>query len=295
MDKAHSCVYKNQETIMSLTWKNIAVFFDQTEHGYRVLECAAQLAVENEAYLTGICAKVANEVIDYDRYARGMKAIKDVIERYSQKEHALLQQVKSEFDHTASERGINAEFRLLAADYAAQSAALNSLLCDLVVLGNPAMKGFSSEWSGENLLLKTGVPVLMIPAVWLGATIGKRIIVAWNGSREALRAVTDSLPLLLKAQAVELLMVDAKPKGTSSEPGDELSTHLTRHGVPVEVTRLSTDGLSIDRVILNEVKNFNADILVIGAYSRSRLSEIVLGGVTIRLLSQTPIPLFISH
>jgi len=137
------------------------------------------------------------------------------------------------------------------------------------------------------------VPMLLVPPHWQGDQVGHRIVVAWNASKQARRAVADALPLLARAQAVHLLMVDT-PKAEAT-PGAEMAQHLSRHGVEVEIQTISSSQGGVAATIRQHVLDADADLLVLGPYSRSRVVERVLGGVTEDLLAEVPAPLFVSH
>lgn len=282
---------------MSQTWRNIVVFLNQSKQGGNLLNYAADLSLRNNAFLTGACVSRDEKTCDYDRYARGMHAIQDVIKRHNDKLKAQAQRLKEAFDVRTAHRGLNAEFRFISAHVGAQNTFLDDLLCDLLVTSHPLLANMPSEWSGESLLLKSGLPVLVLPQNWDGDTVGQRIVLAWNGSREALRALTDCMPMLRKAQAVQLLVVDSGEKDSlrKQDSGKEMVQHLRQHDIAVEYLGVESGGKPVAQVILERIKAFNADLLVIGAYSRSRFREMLLGGVTVKLLSEIPVPLFVSR
>jgi nucleotide-binding universal stress UspA family protein len=120
--------------------------------------------------------------------------------------------------------------------------------------------------------------------------------VAWNARREAIRAEADALPLLVKAEAVEVLVVDhERHAGHGPEPGADIARHMARHGAQVEVRRLSSGGEDVGRLLLSQAAAFRADLLVMGAYGQSRLSEWMFGGVTRTVLREAGIPVLMSR
>ena len=141
------------------------------------------------------------------------------------------------------------------------------------------------------------MPLLILPDGWNGKLPGQRITVAWNASRVARRALADAMPLLRRAQEVHLLIVDAPRhrEAHGEEPGADMAAYLARHGARVELQRLDSAGLPVAEVIEEQAQINQADLLVFGAYSRTRVSETVFGGVTRTLLSSAPLPLFVSH
>jgi len=125
----------------------------------------------------------------------------------------------------------------------------------------------------------------------------RRMLVAWNATRESIRAVADALPLLVKAEAVEVLVVDHQrhPAGHSQEPGADIARHLARHGVHVEVRRLSSGGKNVGRLLLSQAAAFGADLVVMGAYGHSHLREWMFGGVTRTVLYEAGLPVLMSR
>ncbi len=119
---------------------------------------------------------------------------------------------------------------------------------------------------------------------------------AWNATRESIRAVADALPLLVKAEAVEVLVVDPqRQRAHGPEPGADIARHLARHGAQVEVRRLSSGGEDVGRLLLSASATFGADLLVMGAYGHSHLSEWLFGGVTRTVLYEAGLPVLMSR
>jgi nucleotide-binding universal stress UspA family protein len=121
--------------------------------------------------------------------------------------------------------------------------------------------------------------------------------VGWNARRESIRAVADALPLLVKAEAVEVLVVDHErdPSGHGQEPGADIARHLARHGAQVGVLRLSSDGKGVGHLLLSQAAAFGADLLVMGAYGHSHLTEWLFGGVTRAVLREARLPVLMSR
>jgi nucleotide-binding universal stress UspA family protein len=122
-------------------------------------------------------------------------------------------------------------------------------------------------------------------------------LVGWNASREAARAIHDALPFLVAARQVVVATVDAAPRpgGHGEAPGFDLAAHLARHGVYVELRNVDGLGRTDGRALLDEAEAIAADMIVIGAYGRSRAEEMLFGGVTRELLRDASVPVFLSH
>lgn len=181
----------------------------------------------------------------------------------------------------------------------ARLLSLRARHADLVVLGQPDREGMVADGPGlpATVALDCGRPVIVVPTIGTAATIGERVLVAWDGGREAVRAVNDALPILRRAKSVTVLSVNPAESEDDGprEPGADISLHLARHSVKVEAQRRITAELSAGDVILNEVANKGSDLLVMGTYGHSRLRELVLGGVTRQILASMTIPVLMSH
>jgi nucleotide-binding universal stress UspA family protein len=166
-----------------------------------------------------------------------------------------------------------------------------------VVIGQRELQELPGYFSPEKLLLASGAPILVIPTGWKCEPIGKKILIGWNASREARRAVADALPFLVAARSVTLLVVDSDERAGrhGEEPGADIALYLARHGVHVEVEQVSSHGAAVAEIIQSSAADHGVDLIVIGAYSHARSVEMVFGGVTRTLLKQTPIPVLMSR
>ena len=170
---------------------------------------------------------------------------------------------------------------------------------DLCVVGQPSEETPEPEAGqlAEAAFMDSGRPALVVPYIGAAPEPMRRILVAWNGSREAARAVHDALPFLLAAERTTVLIVDPQNLGgeIGEQPGADLAAHLARHGVRVEVKTIPGGGLSAGDAILAQAADDSADLLVMGGYGHSRLRELVLGGATRHLLAQMTLPVLLSH
>lgn len=178
-------------------------------------------------------------------------------------------------------------------------AAVHARYADLAVLTHAAVADARETRSDtiEGVLFHSGRPVLVAPKGWSPRPIGKRIVLAWDASREATRAVSEARPLLAQCEKAMILTVDAKPRafGHGEQPGQNIASHLSRRGVTVEVRNADSMGRPISEALLQEAEGYGADLLVMGAYGHSRLRELVFGGATRELLEESRLPLFMAH
>ena len=136
----------------------------------------------------------------------------------------------------------------------------------------------------------------MLPPGWSGE-FGARIVVAWDGSLEASRAVAAAMPLIEAAREVRVALVAPRVRGSEhgQEPGADLGAVLSRHNGNVSVDRLPSLDRSVARALLGHASDTEADLLVLGAYGHSRLTEAIFGGVTHDMLREAPLPLVMAH
>ncbi|MFA5950190.1 MAG: universal stress protein [Hyphomicrobium sp.] len=149
----------------------------------------------------------------------------------------------------------------------------------------------------EELVLAAGRPVLVVPARGDHAEVGRRVLVAWNGRREAARAAFDALPLLVGADVVRILWVNPGDEQDVAQdvPAADLATALARHNVRCEAAEITRGARDTGEVLLGEVREMGADLLVMGCYGHSRLREYILGGATRTLLRNMTVPILMSH
>lgn len=169
---------------------------------------------------------------------------------------------------------------------------------DLVVLSRPygEKHGAEAEPIVEAAMFEGHAPVLVLPDAGAPLTTPKNILVAWNQSVEALRAIRRALPFLRAAELVRIVVIDPPPHGPErSDPGGMLSQMLARHGVNCEISVLSKTMNRVSDVLNRHAVDTNADLMVMGAYGHSRFREAILGGATRNMLEQAVIPVFMAH
>ena len=161
----------------------------------------------------------------------------------------------------------------------------------------PGGRGSSDSHLSGRLVVHAGRPVLLVPKVNAGPDFGERIVVAWNGTREASRAAFDAIPLLQGARHVKLLRitVDPKPPRTHRLSAAKLCGTLARHGIRPESEDIFLSDSDVGPALMSAVKAENADLLVMGCYGHSRLREFVFGGATRHVLEHMTVPVLMSH
>jgi nucleotide-binding universal stress UspA family protein len=149
----------------------------------------------------------------------------------------------------------------------------------------------------ETSLFQSGRPLIVVPYIQKDGLKLDRVTCCWDGSRAAARAINDALPLLVKATAVELLIVvNDKTKNDKNEiRGAEMAKHLARHDVKVEVEAIPAADIDVASAILSYVADSSGTLIVMGGYGHAKMRELILGGVTRDMLKSMTVPVFMSH
>jgi nucleotide-binding universal stress UspA family protein len=273
----------------------IAVFVDGQTESAGVLEFAGVLAQEHGAHLTGVFMQPLAASTPPEMFARG-EGILGVIEEHQAQLEGVEAGHRARFDGIVRRHGIRSEWRSLP--YLSRDVEVHAHYADLAVVARPHPAGQTAGPRGlvESLVLTSGRPVIVLPPPGTASRV-RRILVGWNARREAVRAVADALPLLVRAEAVEILVVDHERHRANhgQEPGADIARHLARHGAQVEVRRLSSGGEDVGRVLLSQAAAFSADLVVMGAYGHSHLNEWIFGGVTRTVLREAGLPVLMSR
>jgi nucleotide-binding universal stress UspA family protein len=188
---------------------------------------------------------------------------------------------------------------MVSAGLAPGDAAVQARHADLTIMLRPGGTRVADYRRDvfEAVLFTSGRPVLLVPPKWRGGALGRKIAVAWNGKREAARALADAAPLLDVADEIVVITVDAKPdaNGVGPAPGADICAHLARRGLKVELRNLDGLGRPDAETLIAGAQACDADLLVMGGYGRARVREMVFGGVTRAIVDAAPLPVFMSH
>lgn len=203
------------------------------------------------------------------------------------------------FDEAAKRSLLSAEHRLvrtIGLEAPTRFAALARRF-DLSILLQSSPDGVTNDDTIESSLFESGRPVVVVPYIHNDGLKLDRVVCCWDGGRAAARAINDALPLLAKADEVDLLIIEnSKTKNETTEiRGVELASHLARHDVKAEVEIVPAPDIDVADAILSHVADESGTLIVMGGYGHSKLREIVLGGVTRALLKSMTAPVFMSH
>jgi nucleotide-binding universal stress UspA family protein len=203
------------------------------------------------------------------------------------------------FDEATKRSLLSAEHRLVST-VAVEAPALFATLARRFDLGiflqsNPG--GVANDDMIDTSLFESGRPVMVVPYIHKDGLRLDRLVCCWDGSRAAARAINDALPLLTRADRVDLLIIENdKTKNETTEiRGVEMAGHLARHQVKVEIEIIPAPDIGVADAILSHVADESGTLIVMGGYGRPKLREIILGGATRAMLKSTTVPLFMSH
>ncbi|MEM6460980.1 MAG: universal stress protein [Pseudomonadota bacterium] len=272
-----------------MSYKTILVILRDLEDTKHVLDTALELTNKFDSHLIGLHAEPAVRAT----FAAPIEIPDSSVLEFDQGEiEQRMEALGSAFKEKCEREGVPWEWRpirSLSGDNAL--SALSSARCaDIVVVRQQEDEREEDYIDLEALVLDGGRPVLFVPYVGRQSVAVEHALIAWNGSREAARAVFDALPLLQTAKDVEVLTVDPEDNAEQSKlmAGAEIAAALTRHGVSVTTKTEVSDGLPAASVIQNRLSDTGSDLLVMGGYSKSRLREYLFGGVTRTMLKSMP-------
>jgi nucleotide-binding universal stress UspA family protein len=271
--------------------KDILVYVDDSEQAAGTVAAACSLALRHEAHLTGLAVHRAPEVPGFAGIELPASAL-DILKQQRQDE---LDRARKVFDNAVNAAALTDKSGwTVAHGQPLEALSLRSRYADLTVISQSRSDvAGGGEELVDDLIMASGRPILVIPYIGAPAEIGRNILVAWNASREAARAVSDAMPILESADNIEVFAVE--PHDIGDIPGADIAMHLARHGLKADASK--TVGLDIDvgDVLLNQVADNGVDLVVMGAYGHSRMRELVLGGATRHLLEHMTVPVLLSH
>jgi nucleotide-binding universal stress UspA family protein len=276
-----------------MSYKTILVHVDAGKRCPARVDLAIRLARQYDAHLVGLHALAPFEPPGYVLAEMGPA----IIEAQRQVAAKELARAQSDFDKRVSAAGLGKVEWRSALDDLVDAVTLHARYADLVVIGqvDPAEDSRVPVDFPERVVLGGGRPVLVLPSAGSFASVGKRILVAWNGSREATRAVTDAIPLLQQADNVHVMAVNPREGEHGSVPGADIGLYLARHGVHVEIKTDHGAEIDVGNELLSRAADLDADLIVMGGYGHSRLKEWVLGGATRTILESMTAPVLMSH
>lgn len=274
-----------------MSYKSILTYTDDEAGSEGRLATAMELTRRFDAHLTIVAFGYDPDIPPYAFEGSGIELV-DFYTRSREQADKLAQTASKMLER----QGITGEAIALTSFYSGLARRFGALarFADLVVLSQPSVSDF--EQAAVKLLegaLFDGDTAILVCPKDVPRLPGDKILVGWNGDREALRAVRRAMPFLRRAKTVEIAVID--PPGSGGNPGADLAVLLARHGIGVEITTHSRAGKSISEVLLQRAVDLDADLLVMGAYGHSRFREYVLGGATREILEDAQLPVLMAH
>lgn len=270
-----------------MLYRDILVHVDTVESMDGPVRCALSVAGPFEAQLTGL---YVSHPADFPFYA-DVSIPQSILDQVAQTELAKQSAAKSRFEELTRGHRPAAEWQQ---DEGAMSSRVveHAMRYDLTVVGHPGPDADSDGFL-DRLVLEAGRPVLIVPGGERTGPGFDRIILAWNGTREATRALHDALPLLERAKVVGVVSLRTPPR--EDVPSADIARHLARHGVNVEVDHTREDVVEVGYWLQSHIERYRANLVVMGAYGHSRYREMIFGGVTRHMLRAMTVPCLMSH
>ncbi|MBZ9993385.1 universal stress protein [Mesorhizobium sp. BH1-1-4] len=277
-----------------MRFKTIVAILQNEQDAERVLDCAIPLAGRFQSHLIGIHAEALP--VPYTS-ATGFPDT-EFLQVSADMNRERADKLQAVFLRRIEDSGLSFEWRSL--ESFSGDSALTGIstvrAADLIIAAQRETGGDPSA-DVDTLVYDAGRPVLVVPSAGPLVTTFKRVLLAWNGSKEAARAAFDALPFIIEAEKTDILVIN--PPDTLDESpeaaGAEIASALSRHGATVSVSVQKSDGTSVDDMIQNRVAESGADLLVLGAYSHSWLRQLLFGGVTRTVLRTSQVAAFLSR
>lgn len=273
-----------------MAFKHMLAYVDNDAECAARLRYAVEFASLFDARLTGLYAR---RMLTVPSYA-AVHIPAPVLADYESISDGMVSDARAAFDKATGDAGLSSEWRQLEG-FVPDAIARAAQCTDLVVLPQTGDNeaDLNETYSTDSALLRAAAPVLVVPYVGKFRPPAAHVVVAWNNSREAGRAVREALPLLHKAERITILSVSTH--GQEELIGADLGAYLAHHNLEVELKQIPAGDIDTADALLSSVADDAADMLVMGAYGRSRLLETVLGGATRDILAHMTVPVFMSH
>ena len=280
--------------------KTILLPFYDDDAAEAALDAGGQLAARFGSYIEGLFVMRPPQIID----GEGIVLADSYLTQLKEEGRRLGGRARARFDDSVAGRGMAAGSLAEPAEGAAigwremeglegQVIGDYGRVFDLIVIG----REFGHPWvdwhvMAEAALFESGRPIVITPAK-PGKSLGENVVIAWNNSTETARTVALSMPLLAGAGAVTVVAVEGW--GVPGPSAEQLRGHLVRNGIPAGVRAVEPDGRSPGETVLDECAALGADLLVKGAYTQSRLRQLVFGGATRHIMMNAELPVILSH
>ncbi len=274
--------------------KDIVVNLNVAKGGGPASAYAVSIASALEAHLAGV-AFVYDPIVPVS--ATGYIPA-EVIERQQADNEAAAKAAIANFAQATGRAGLSAEPLTISASLAGAGEQFGRIArrFDLAVVGQAEPDASSvDDIIAEVTLFESGRPMIMVPYIQKAPLKLDNVMVCWDGSRQAARAIGDAMPLLTKAKRVEVVIIANDPGKQDEIEGVDMGQHLARHGLKVDVQRIPGGDVDVADALLSHAADSGADFMVMGGYGHSRLREFVLGGATRSIFRSMTVPTLMAH
>jgi len=274
-------------------FKTMLVHVDTGRSAPTRLKLSAELAARSAAHVTGLYVRRPFQAPAFSDAGPAMDSLYRTYENAAKADEAL---ATAAFRDLIGGTSLSSEWRVVDG-LVEEVVAAHARYADLVIVGQSEPDAAATTTPpdlAETVALASERPVLIVPHIGVTKPPGKTVMLCWNGTREAARAVTGALPILKQADKVIILLIDPRNDG-DEQPGASIARWLGRHGVKAVVQRDTAAESSVGGVILSRAADQDADLIVMGLYGHSRMREWVLGGASRTLLASMTVPLLVAH
>jgi len=275
-------------------FKDIVVNLSVRKGSKAVGDYAVSVAAALEAHITGVAIAFIPNI---PGASLGYLPI-ETIEAQQRENEIAAEDAADHFVAASAKAGVAAERRVVRIGFPAAAEHFSRIArrFDLAIVGQVEPDVNSVEAAiAEATLFESGRPIIIVPYIQKAPAKLERVMVCWDGSRAAARAVADAMPLLELAGSIEVVSVTNERGKYDEIEGADMGLHLARHGVKVAVTRITRGNIDVVDALLSHAADSGADFMVMGGYGHSRLREFVLGGVTRGILHSMVVPTLMSH
>lgn len=279
-----------------MAYRTILLHLHDIQRAERLLQAAIPLARDANAHLIALSVVPPYVVVP----AMDGMGTSVSVDEHREAYRTEMARLKRTFTQAATGHTPLAEWREADAEFGTVAGTIidHGRCADLIIASQP-----DNAWGSSSLIedpvrivIESGRPVLLIPNIGRNTLPAKRVTVAWNGRREAARAVFDAMTLLERAADVNVVWINPeKEPGAGDLPSAELCVTLARHGVKAQASQASAIGADVGQELLRQAAVFGSDLLVMGCYGHSRLREFILGGASRHVLAQMRLPVLMSH
>jgi nucleotide-binding universal stress UspA family protein len=275
-------------------YKDMVVNLSVGDASDAATDFAVSIASTCQAHLTGVA--FIYDPVFADPFYEGMRP--SLMEAVRAEAEKAAKAAVEKFEDAARRAGVAAQSRMLDANFlrAADQFGRIARRFDLSIINQAEPhKAAPEEMIIENALFESGRPVLVVPYIQKSGLTLDRVMVCWDGSRNAARAAADALPFLSHAKRVDVVTITGEGTKSDELPGADIAHHLARHGLNINLERIVAVGTDVADTILSRAADTGVDFIVMGGYGHSRFREFVLGGATRGILAAMTVPTLLSH